>query len=145
MLPFWCPLQWETEISVGRWTASKSLRIWSPYLIQDPGVVKWPLSFQIADVHVAPERHTWCLYKWLLFFFFPALKLESGLWAQPIGLKYRWQRFSLYGLKIGGCCISGSSFSMQDKAASISVPDLLRIGQKIWQSLSGFWTMDQSF
>ena len=48
VLPFWCPLQWETETSVGRWTASKSLRIWSPYLIGDPGVVKWPLSFQIA-------------------------------------------------------------------------------------------------
>ena len=48
MLPFWCPLQWETETSAGRWTASKSLRIWSPYLIVDPWVVKWPLSFQIA-------------------------------------------------------------------------------------------------
>ena len=45
---FWCPLQWETETSVGRWTASKKLRIWSPYLIGDPWVVKWPLSFQIA-------------------------------------------------------------------------------------------------
>ena len=48
MLPFWCPLQWETETSVDRWTASKGLRIWSPYLIGDPRVVKWPLSFQIA-------------------------------------------------------------------------------------------------
>ena len=48
VLPFWCPLQWETETSVGRWTASKSRRIWSPYLIGDPRVVKWPLSFQTA-------------------------------------------------------------------------------------------------
>ena len=48
MLPLWCPLQWETEISAGRWTAFKSLRIWSPYLIGDLQVVKWPLSFQIA-------------------------------------------------------------------------------------------------
>ena len=48
VLPFWCPLQWETESSVCRCTASKSLRIWSPYLIRDPQVVKWPLSFQIA-------------------------------------------------------------------------------------------------
>ena len=32
----------------GRWTASKSLRIWSPYLIGEPRVLKWPLSFQIA-------------------------------------------------------------------------------------------------
>ena len=47
-LPFLCPLQWDTETSVGRWTASKSLSIWSPYLIGDPRVVKWPLSFQIA-------------------------------------------------------------------------------------------------
>ena len=47
MLPFWCPLQWETETSVGSWTASKSLRIWSPYLIGGPQVVKWPLSFQM--------------------------------------------------------------------------------------------------
>ena len=48
VLPFWCFLQWETETSADRWTASKSLRIWSPYLIGDPWVVKWPLSFQIA-------------------------------------------------------------------------------------------------
>ena len=48
-LPFWCPLQWETEILAGRWTASKSLRIWSSHLIGDPRVVKWPLSFQIAS------------------------------------------------------------------------------------------------
>ena len=48
VLPFWCPLQWETETSVGRWTVSKSLRIWSLYLTGDTGVVKCPLSFQIA-------------------------------------------------------------------------------------------------
>ena len=29
-----------------------------------------------------------------------------------------WQRLSLYGLKIGDYCISGSSFPIQDKAAS---------------------------
>ena len=87
VFPFWYPLQWETETSVGRWTASKSLRIWSPYLIGDPQVVKWPFSFQIASC-AAPERHTWSQCKWLLFFLFPALKLKSGLWAQLIGLKY---------------------------------------------------------
>ena len=43
-----------------------------------------------------------------------------------------WQRLSLYGLKIGDYCIPGSSFSIQDKAASISVPDFLRIGQEIF-------------
>ena len=32
ILPFWCPLQWEIETSADRWTASKSLRIWSSYL-----------------------------------------------------------------------------------------------------------------
>ena len=48
MLPFCCPLQWENETSVGRWTASKSLRIWSPYLIGDLQVATWPPSFQIA-------------------------------------------------------------------------------------------------
>ena len=47
VLPFWCPLQWETDTSAGRWTTSKSLRIWSPYLIGEPQVVNWPLSFQI--------------------------------------------------------------------------------------------------
>ena len=63
----------------------------------------------------------------------------SGLWAQLIELSTRWQRFSLYGLKIGEYCISSSSFSIQDKAASISLPDFLRIGQRIfWQSRSGF-------
>ena len=48
VLPFWCPLKWETETSVGRWSASKSLRILSPYLIGEPQVLIWPLSFQIA-------------------------------------------------------------------------------------------------
>ena len=48
MLPFWCPLQWENETSVGQWTDSKSLRIWSPYLTGDSRVIKRPLSFQIA-------------------------------------------------------------------------------------------------
>ena len=57
VFPFWCPLQWETETSVGRWTASKSLRIWS-YLIGDPRVVKWLFLSKQPHVHVAPERHT---------------------------------------------------------------------------------------
>ena len=48
VLPFGFHLQWETETSVGRWTASKSLRIWSLYLIGGPRVVNWPLSFRIA-------------------------------------------------------------------------------------------------
>jgi len=57
-----------------------------------------------------------------------------------------WQRFSLYGLKIGDYCIPGSSFSIQDKAASISVPDFLRIGRRIfWQSLLGFCPVVQGF
>ena len=57
-----------------------------------------------------------------------------------------WQRLSLYGLKIGDYCIPSSSFSIQDKAASISVPDFLRTGQRIfWQSLSGFCPVVQGF
>ena len=36
------------------------------------------------------------------------------------------------GLKIGDYCISSSSFFIQDKAASISVPDFLRVGQRIF-------------
>ena len=39
-------------------------------------------------MHVTQERHTWSQCKWLFFFLFPALKLESGLWAQLIRLKY---------------------------------------------------------
>ena len=77
VFPFWCPLQWETETSVGRWTASKSLRIWS-YLIGDPQVAKWLFLSKQQHVHVAPERHTWSQCKWLLFFLFPTLKFESG-------------------------------------------------------------------
>ena len=119
--------------------------IWSPYLNGDPWVVKSPHSKQ-QHVHVAPESHTWSQCKCLLFFLFLALKLKSGLWAQPIGLKYLMERFSLYGLEIGDYCIFSSSFSIYDKAASISVPDFPRIGQRIfWQSLSGFCPMVQSF
>ena len=76
----------------------------------------------------------------VLFCFLP--QLDS--WVVNPGvvswyLDYWWQRFSLYGLKIGDYCIPSSSFSIQDKAASISVPDFLRIGQRIfWQSLLGF-------
>ena len=57
-----------------------------------------------------------------------------------------WQRLSLYDLKIGDYCIPGSSFSIQYKAASISVPDFLRIGQRIFrQSLLGFCPVVQGF
>ena len=45
MLPVWCLLQWETETSEGKKTASKSLRLWLPYLVGNPQVVNWPLSF----------------------------------------------------------------------------------------------------
>ena len=34
--------------------------------------------------------------------------------------------------KIGDYCISGSSFSIQDKASFISVPDFLRVGQRFF-------------
>ena len=95
-------------------------------------------------VHVAPKRHTWSQCKGLLFSLFPALKLKSGLWAQLIGQKYLVAK-DLYGLKIGDYCISGSSFSIQGKTASISVPDFLRIGQRIfWQFLMRFCPMVQS-
>ena len=95
-------------------------------------------------VHVPPERHTWSQCKWLLLFLFPALNLELGLWVQLIGTW--WQRFSFYVLKIGDNCVSSSSFSIQDKAASLSVPGFLRMGQKIfWQSLSGFCPEVQGF
>ena len=46
--PFLVFFTGETEASAGRWAASKSLRIWSPYLIGDPQVVSCLLSFQIA-------------------------------------------------------------------------------------------------
>ena len=49
-------------------------------------------------------------------------------------------------LKIGDYCISNFSFSIQDKAASISVLDFLRIDQRIFlQSLLGFYPMVQNF
>jgi len=38
-----------SETSEGRWTASKSLRIWSPCLIRDPWVVKWPQFSSVAQ------------------------------------------------------------------------------------------------
>ena len=83
----------------------------------------------------------------VFFCFLPWL----DLWVVNSGvvswyLDYWWQGFSLYGLKIGDYCTSGSSFSIQDKVASISVPDFLRIGQRIfWQSLSGFCPVAQGF
>ena len=92
VLPFWCPLKWETETSVGRWSASKSLRIWSLYLIGDLWVVKWPLSFHEQNVHMALERHTWSQCKWLLFFPFPSSKarvraMSLANWAEVSGGK----------------------------------------------------------
>ena len=55
----------------------------------------------------------------VFFCFLPWL----DLWVVNSGvvswyLDYWWQGFSLYGLKIGDYCIPGSSFSIQDKAAS---------------------------
>ena len=44
----------------------------------------------------------------------------------------RWQTFGLYGLKTGDYCKSSSYFSIHDKAASTSVPDFLRISQRIF-------------
>ena len=69
MLPFWCPLRWETETSAGRRTASKSLRIWSPYLIGKPRVVKWPLSFQIA-AYACSTRNAYLELVYLFIFLF---------------------------------------------------------------------------
>ena len=46
VLPFWCPLQWKTHWANG--LLLRAQEFWSPYLIEDPWVVKWPLSFQIA-------------------------------------------------------------------------------------------------
>ena len=64
--------------------------------------------------------------------------MSSANFSQ-LGWSTWWQRFSLYGLRIGDYCVPMSSFSTQDKAASIRVPDSFRTGQKIfWQSFSGF-------
>ena len=90
VLPFWCPLQWEIETSVGRWTASKSPRIWSPYLIADPQVVKWPLSFQIAAC-ACSTRKTYLESVWVAMFLpFPSSKaqvraMSSANWAEVPG------------------------------------------------------------
>ena len=54
--------------------------------------------------------------------------MSSANWAEVPGGK----GLASYGLKIEDYCISGSSFSILDKAASISVPDFLRIGQIIF-------------
>ena len=54
--------------------------------------------------------------------------MSSANWAEVPGGK----SLASCGLKIWDYCISGSSFSIQDKAASISVPDFLRIGQRIF-------------
>ena len=68
--------------------------------------------------------------------------MSSAKWAEVPGVK----RFSLHWLKIGDYCIFGSSFSIQDKAASISVLDFLKIGQRIFeQSFSGFCPVVQGF
>ena len=146
-LPFWCPLQWETETSVGRRNASKSLRILSPYLIGDPEVVKWPLSFQTA----ACACHTRNAYlesvKNTTLFPLPSSKawvraMSSAKWAEvPCG-----KGLASMVSKIGDYCISGSSFSIQDKASFISVPDFLRVGQRFfWQSILRFCPVVQGF
>ena len=66
-----------------------------------------------------------------ILFPFPSSKtqvraMNSANWADVPGGK------GLESLKIGDYYISGSCFSIQDKAASISVPDFLRIGQRIF-------------
>ena len=82
----------------------------------------------------------------VILFPFPSSKarvraMSSANWAEVPG-----GRGLASGLKIGDYCIPGSSFSIQDKAASISVPDFLRIGQRIFrQSLSGFCPVVQGF
>ena len=54
----------------------------------------------------------------------PVRAISSANWAEVPGSKCLAS-----DLKIGDYCISGSSFSIQDKAASISVPGFLRTGQ----------------
>ena len=64
----------------------------------------------------------------------PVRAISSANWAEVPGSKCLAS-----DLKIGDYCISSSSFSIQDKAASISAPDFLRIGQRFFQkSLVGF-------
>ena len=85
-----CPLQWEAETSVARWTASESLRIWSPYLIGVPQVVRWPLSFQTATC-ACSTRKAYLESVWMAILFpFPSSKaqvraMSSANWAEVPG------------------------------------------------------------
>ena len=83
VLPFWCPLQWETETLVGRQTVSKSLRIWSAYLIGDPLAIKWPLSCQIA----ACACNTRKVYFPFLSSKAPVKVMSSANWAEYLVAK----------------------------------------------------------
>ena len=68
-----------------------------------------------------------------ILFPFPSSKaqvraMSSANWAEVPGSRGLASKVS----KFGDYCIPSSSFSIQDKAASISVPDFLRIGQRIF-------------
>ena len=68
--------------------------------------------------------------------------MSSANWARVPGGK----GLASIDLKIGDYCISSSTFSIQDKAASISVLAFLRMDQRIfWQTLLGFCAMVRSF
>ena len=56
------------------------------------GALRWSSDLFLSKeqhVHVTTERHTWSQCKWLLFFLFPALKLEGAMssanWAEVPG------------------------------------------------------------
>ena len=55
--------------------------------------------------------------------------MSSGDWAEVPGGRGLASMIS----KLETTAYLGSSFSIQDKAASISVPDFLRIGQRIFR------------
>lgn len=48
MTSIWCPLQWSTATSRGRFTTSSSLRISGPCLMGGFHAVRSPISFHIA-------------------------------------------------------------------------------------------------
>ena len=83
-------------------------------------------------MHVAPERHTWDQYKWLLFFLFPALKLESGLLSSADWAEVPGGKGLAYGLKIGDYCISGSSFPSKTKL----LPSVYQISSGLFRGSS---------
>ena len=81
-----------TETSVGRCSASKSLRIRLPYLIGDPWVVKWTLSFQIAACACGTGKAYLESVSMTTLFSFPSSKgqvraMSSANWAEAPGGK----------------------------------------------------------